>query len=83
MLSFLAGPGYFQRKPYKGVIVRDSQKRGGNNLRFTVILDNELYQELQRLRGERIQVEGKSLPLSSLIRELLRLGLEALKSNIK
>lgn len=52
-------------------------------MRFTIILDNELYQELQRLRGERIQVQGKSLPLSSLIRELLRLGLEALKAKVK
>ncbi|KKM99526.1 hypothetical protein LCGC14_1146900 [marine sediment metagenome] len=52
-------------------------------MRFTVILDNGLYQELQRLRGERIQKEGKSLPLSSLVRELLRLGLETLKAKVK
>ena len=48
-------------------------------MRFTIIIENGLYQELQRIRGERIQKEGKSLSLSSLIRELLELGLEALK----
>ena len=44
-------------------------------MRFTIILENGLYQELQRIRGERIQNEGKSLSLSSLIRELVKIGL--------
>ncbi len=52
-------------------------------MRFTLILDNGLYQELQELRGQRIQKEGKSLSLGSLIRELLHLGLEALKTKTK
>ncbi len=48
-------------------------------MRFTIILENGLYQDLQRLRGERMQNSGKSLSLSSLIRELIQRGLEALK----
>ena len=48
-------------------------------MRFTIILENGLYQEIQCLRGERIQKEGKSLSLSSLIRELIQKGLEVLK----
>ena len=46
-------------------------------MRFTIIIGNGLYQELQRIRGECIQREGKSLSLSSLIRELIQRGLEA------
>ncbi len=48
-------------------------------MRFTIIMDNGLYQELQRLRGERIQKEVKALSLSSLIRELVQSGLKTLR----
>ncbi len=48
-------------------------------MRFTIIIEDGLYQKIQRIRGERIQKEGKSLSLSSLIRELIQRGLEALE----
>lgn len=48
-------------------------------MRLSIVLGNGLYQELQRIRGERIQRKGKSLSFSSLIREVIKMGLEALK----
>lgn len=50
-------------------------------MRTTIILVNGMYKELQRIRGERIQKEGKSLSLGELIRELIQKGLEALKKD--
>ena len=48
-------------------------------MRFSITMRDELYQDVQSLRGERIQKESKSLSLSSLISELVQRGLEALK----
>ena len=44
-------------------------------------MKDELHQEVQSLRGERIQKESKSLSLSSLISELVQRGLKAVKAD--
>lgn len=48
-------------------------------MRFTLIIKDSLFEEIQRLRGERIAKEAQSIPMTEIITELIENGLESTK----
>jgi len=50
-------------------------------MRVTVVFKDDLYQQLQQLRGKRIQAEKRSLSTHALILELVESGLKAIQKN--
>ncbi len=46
-----------------------------NKIRVTIVIDEEIYNRLQRIRGEQIKKEAKSISFSKIINVYLSKGL--------